>query len=573
MAERQRQLNFGGGQIGRAAAIGGSVPSGSGRGPAAALLDGLIASDKEQRALEKQRIKEQRAEVEARQKEALKAFTTSTQIGIEDNINRISNETPNNPAAIKKKGEALISGLMGTLPEIVRPVFNAKATKSLNQKIAVANQKAIKIVQGDAEIQAATLQAQLLGKLRGVSKNRFSENDDLRIASEEELLSVQAEMLAPFMETAEDFEGNEFDLFTAKEIDKQVDNIDVISLEAGIEGWFDTQESMAVAFQTIVDGDFRIPNATGEDEFVAVNALDALPDNGRAMLARLNTKMTARNSVDDEQDRLDDESRDLEQALNLFDAYETIENPNSEKVRITPGEVEEMVLAGELDPAKAIPLLKAATAPEVINNDPLLFSMLTSMIQNDLDIEAFVNDSSDRLKPETLWRLRKENKANQARLAGVVQSEREDLIKQEEKSMVRIIDTVGPFGLVDPDQNNRIAEAVTAYNRRVDAGEDPVEVRRELVRRARNRAVGNDEFTGALLKPRFMPMTRDNITTETLKQGAGRLVANFKTGKISKVEFTIQKKLFIEWTRQVTKKEKAEELVLLEEARKKTNGK
>ena len=430
MAERQRQLKFGGGQVGsgNAAAIGGSVPSGSKRGPAAALLDGLIASDKEQRALEKQRLKEQRAEVEARQKAALKAFTDSMQINIEDNISRIANETPNNPAAIKKKGEGLISGIMDTLPQIARPVFNAKATKSLNQKIAVANQNAIKGVQIGAEIQAATLQSQLIGKLRDVSKNRFSENDDLRIASEEELLSVQSEMLAPFMETAEDFEGKEFDLFTDKEIDRQVDNIDVLSLESGIEGWFDSQESMAVAFQTIVDGDFKIPNARGDDKFVAVNALDTLPDNGRAMLARLNTKMTARNRVNDEEDRFDDESRGNEQALTLFDDYLSIEDPT--KVPITPGEIEEQVLAGELDPEKAIPLLKAATGPEVVKDDPLLFNLLTTMLLADQDIETFVNDSSDRLKPQTLFNLRTKNKLNQARLAGAIQSERENLIKQ-----------------------------------------------------------------------------------------------------------------------------------------------
>jgi len=555
---------------GNASSIGGSVPSGSGRGPAAALLDGLIATDKEQRALEKQRKKEQRAEVEARQKAALKAFTNATQINIEDNINRIFNKNRNNATAVKKNGEALISGIMDTLPQIARPVFNAKATKSLNQKIALANQNAIKIVQADAEIQATTLQAQLIGKLRDVSKNRFSESDDLRIASEEELLSVQAEMLAPFMETFQDFEGKEFG-FSDEDIDKQVDNIDVISLESGIEGWFDSQESMAVAFQTIVDGDFRIPNATGEDEFVEVNALDTLPDNGRAMLARLNTKMTARNRVNDEQDSLDDEATDKEHALTLFSDYLTIENPTEENPKITPDQIEAQVLAEELDPRDAIPLLRAATAPEVIENDPLLFNLLTSMLLADQDIETFLNNSDDRLKKETLFSLRTKNKTNQERLAGVVQSERESLIKQEERSMVKVIDTVGPFGIPDRNVNQRIAEATTEYNRRVDAGEDPVEVRRELVRRARVKSVQEDDFTEPLLKPRFMPMTRDKINQDTLKQGAKRLLNN--KGKMSKEEFTLQKKLFILWSSQIDKREKDKELVALEEARKKTNGK
>jgi hypothetical protein len=107
----------------------------------------------------------------------------------------------------------------------------------------------------------------------------------------------------------------------------------------------------------------------------------------------------------------------------------------------------------------------------------------------------------------------------------------------------------------------------------VDAGEDPVEVRRELVRRARVKALNNDEFTGPLIKPRFMPMTRNKITNDTLKQGAGRLVTNFKAGKMSKREFTLQKKLFIQWNSQLDKREKAEEAAALEEARKKTNGK
>lgn len=511
-------------------------------------------------------------EVKAQQKAASKAFSASVQIGMEDQLSQNFIQFPDNPGANKEKGEALINGVVSTLPELARPVFMAKGTKSLNEKIAKANQNAIQRVRDNSALQAANLEDQLAGRRRAVAKNIFSDDDGLRLAAVEELISVQGEILVPFMETFEDFEGNEFG-FTDKQINEKVNSLYVMSVEDGTEGWFDSQENMGVAYQRIVDGDFKIPNATGEGKFSMVDVLGELPDNGRSMLARLNTKMTARNAVAAENEKVEKEITEKEQDTNLFQDYLSIEDPSGESRRITPNEIEEQVLAGELDPIKAIPLLKAATAPEVINNDPLLFNILTSMLLADQDIETFLNNSDGRLKKETLFSLRTKNKTNQDRLAGVVQSELESLIKQEERSMVKILNTVGLFGVPDPILNERIAEATTEYNRRVDAGEDPVEVRRELTRRYRGQALNNDEFTKSLIKPRFMPMTRDKITPDTLKQGAGRLVTNFKAGKVNKAEFNIQKKLFREWVSQIDKREEAKEAAALEEARKKTDGK
>jgi len=558
MAERQSKINFGG-QVsgGGTSGIGGTVSSG--RGPASGLLDGLIANDREQRALEAQRIKEQRTEIKARQKEALKAFTTATQINVEDNINRIANETPNNPQAIKTKGEGLIAGFIDALPALARPVFQAKARKSLNQKIAVANGKAIEITRTKADIEAGELQAQLIGKLRDVAKNRFSEEDDLRIASEEELEAVQAEMLAPFFEMGEDFEGNEFPLFDEKAIDAQVDNIEAISLESGVEGWFDNQPNMAKALMTIVDGSFRVPIQKG-DQIVSRNVMDVLPDEGKGLLALLNTKMTARNRVNTQNEAAEEKARVREQDLNLFDAYETIENPNSEKVRITPGEIEEMVLAGDLEPNKAIQLLKAVTDPAAIENDPLLFAILTSMLTNDQDIETFVNDSTARLKPETLWNLRKQNKTNQDRLDGKVQSVRNKLITQQRRILQRRIGiTEGPlagaFEKLDPTLEDRAALAISEFDERItDPNLTNTEIRDiadELVQRTR--LVQNSSatvFRKRLIKPRFLntDKIRENITEFDVNRAGSRLETAFANREIDEEEFLLEVKLINLWT-------------------------
>ena len=655
MAERQTKINFGS-QVagGSTSGIGGSVSSGTGRGPASNLLDGLIANDNEQRALEKQRIREQRAEIKARQKEALRAFATTTQIQVEDNINRIANETPNNPQAIKTKGEGLISGYIDALPALARPVFQGKARKSLNQKIAVANKKAKDILRTKVDIEAGELQAQLVGKLRDDSKNKFSEDDDLRIASEEAVEATMAEMLAPFFETGEDFEGNEFPLFDEKAIDAQLDNIEAISLESGVEGWFDSQDNMASALMTIVDGSFRVPimitgkddPLTGElgviinpdgsrstersisveiegkifviptlvkgqidpegiaegekeltdkqvdiaidrfvkrgglksqegfkteaeataaskarssaggslDKFTTRSVLDVLPDEGKGLLALLNTKMTARNRVNTEREAAEEKARTREQDLNLFDAYETIENPNSEKVRITPGEIEEMVLADELEPNKAIQLLKSATEAPAIENDPLLFALLTTMITNDQDIEIFVNDSEARLKPETLWQLRKQNKTNQDRLKGKVQTGRNKLIAQQRRILQRRIGiTEGPlagaFEKLDPTLEDRAALAVSEFDERItDPNLTNNEIRDigdELVRRTRLVDSEATVFRRRLIKPRFLntDKTRANITEFDIQRAGDNLEKSFANREIDEEEFLLEVKL------------------------------
>lgn len=515
----------------------------------------------------------------ARTKAAMKSISDMTNLQVTGTLSQIVRETPNNPGAIQNSGNSVIENAAEFLPELSRQTFIAKHRIDLANKVAVANSMAIKAQQVIATETSNILESEQNAELSRVSKNRFSSEPQLKMSADAQVSVLFNEINGRMEEMGVDFKGDPFPLFTREQRADTFIHTRNLSIEEGLVGRFDESADKAGTLLGYMNGEFRIfvpksVNESGEvTESTEINALDLLPDKGRALISRLNTKLRAINSIEGEQDRLDEESRERDQALNLFDAYETIQNPDSEKSRITVQEVEEQVLAGALDPGKAIRLLDAVTTPAAETDDPLLLRMLIRMSSENQDISDFLDEAGDRLKVSTLWRLRKENKATQSRLSGIVESDRDRFVRQEGKSLEKTLTFTSPFSnVVDPNEEVRKAEAMTEFNRRAEEGEDPVELRRELSRRGRMDALNGDEFTSSLLKPRFIPVKRQNINHEELENGAKILFDSVNSGKISREEYELQKDLYIEWDEQLIKKEESKEKSKEEEARKKSDG-
>jgi len=152
-------------------------------------------------------------------------------------------------------------------------------------------------------------------------------------------------------------------------------------------------------------------------------------------------------------------------------------------------------------------------------------------------------------------------------------------------SLERTLTITSPFLPADPgvkfQEETRKADALTEFNRRAEEAKDlPVkefaeftaELRRELAQRGRVETLASDGFTGALLKPRFMTMKREEITRPELQKGANRLTDKFKSGKISREEYLLQQKIYLQWDERLIKKEKFEQESEREETKGKTNA-
>lgn len=544
-------------------------PSSSGGSGIQTFLAGFEAIARNEKA---EKIQAERAK-----EKALKTYLDTIEVESQTQIDVIANESPRNPQAIVNKATAYRDGVVKAAPPALQSLIKAKIDSKINMKRAVANKAATEEIQAQAKAIEERRVSQDFALLSEDSEGLYSNDFDVRNASESSASSFERELaIRLFAKDIDDF-GVPFDLHTKEDITARLQSFRDISQSAAIKAWFREQPIPAEAYLQLLEGGFKVDMATFkgndkegivEETFRQVNVMDTLSEKAHDdLLKDVESEITAINVIRTGAETIANKEQQLEwnntgAALiqNLLTA--------PEEGRVAPDQIRLMGLAGELDPSKTADYIKLAVKPRPEFDNAELVKNFEFALDAGTDVSELLADPliSAQFKPATFTALSTQNQLNLDVAAGISEGPLKNEISTGLtllKSSIQTGGVGGALGMVFQVDNKAVLrrmEAVKLYFIRTapivdpDTGriapplESPIDVADDLIKRSLTGFLTTG-IGGDLLLPLEYQGTREAMTLKTLDMGVGKLQKRFDAGVISRKIFNKNIILYERWIR------------------------
>ncbi len=557
MVERIKNLGFRGEVIGGRRSSGFSPPA-SGKHPLQTIFSGFeaIATNEKAEAIRAERKKEK----------ALKSYLDTISVDYKTQIDVIGSESPRNPQAIVKKGTAYRDGIVNKAPPILQPLIRARIDNYLNLKRAKANTAATLEIQAQNEANEARLASRDFAILSEASAGIYSEDMDLRNASEVEVQSLERELATRLFSQGIDDFGAPFDLHKKEDITARIQNFRDISQSAAIKAWFREQGDPDKAYLQLKRGGFQVEitsfkrnrkDGSVEESFKSVNVIDAISEDGRKKLFEdIASEIESINSIADKEDKQKVEDTKKNQRLTGFDNWRKIDEPNPNEAPLTLDTLRQQLAANLIGKADAAAQQKAITDPDALVDDPDYVDVVER--QTDLGIE-FLDEIDEGFTGGSLT----------AKTAASLRTDNRNMLNKERTSIEKAIDDAASdtlkdlntglkvntlFTILDKDQGPRQVRARQEARRRINEIKSEAEIKtiedvelfREKLNRLNTEMIRTHRYKrkpgDAQIPSVIIVGNQDQVTMDVLKEGVKKLLAEFAAGNISQSGFETQKK-------------------------------
>lgn len=507
-------------------------------------------------------------------------YENTLKLSVENNIDRIASETPNNPGAIKTKSEGFISGLLEQVPEELRDLTKERARKLLNVAIAKANKNSIGISQNEAAAKETIQQSTELALNKSSSEGLYSTNPDLKNASEQQVEVLRNDLLTRLSKHIIGVDGEPVPLFPPAEAAKYITNFNDVSQSAAIEGWFDSQPTQGTALLTLMEGDG--PEAAvfqGEEQedgtisgtsFRVIPAIDLLSDGAReSLIKKLSNKMKFRNTLEDKAEAEDAAAKVLVQEDTAGDNWLKIRALPAGATPVTAESLNAQRESGLLAEKDFEAQLKVITEEDPLENNSDIYDEIDKKIDLGEDALELINDAQvkDMLTDETAAAFREENRQNLDKTRSSLDKRVTDAVSNAKKDVNTLLTTNTLLSIIDFDEGPRKVRARQELRRRIDSlrTEIPVSNEEELALfKQKITDISNDvgrtfQFNrNAINKPipnSVNAVSPEQITKDKLKDAFFDLTKKLKNKAITQQEFDTQARQLMQEDLLLNKKE------------------
>lgn len=555
MAERIKNIGF------RDEIVGGHRPSGfsplpSGGFPLQSFLQGFEAIVRNEKA--------EKIRTEREKEKALKSYLDTISVDYKTQIDVIESESPRNPRAIVKKGTAYRDAIVNKTPPTLQPLIGARIDNYLNLKRAKANKAATLEIQAQNEATEARLASRDFAILNEASAGIYSQDVDLRNASEVEVQSLERELAARlFAQGIDDF-GVPFDLHKKEDITARLQNSRDISQSSAIKAWFREQEDPDKAYLQLKRGGFKIDLTTFkrnrkdgsvEESFKQVNVVDAISEEARKKLFEdIASEIKSINTIADKAEKQEIIDNKKAQRLTGFDNWRRLEEPEPGQPLLTSEIIRQQLEANLITKDDAVAQLKAINEPDVVVDDPDYVDAVERQTDFGVEFIAEINEGfrAGLLTATTAASLRSDNRAmldeDATSVEKAINAAAADTLKDLNTGLK--VNTL--FTILDKDQGPRQVRARQEARRRINEIKNEAEINtmedvelfREKLNRLNTELIRTHRFkrrAGDVPIPAAVPaVTEEQTTVEKLKQGYERLNKQRADGAITDEEFNRQ---------------------------------
>jgi len=551
MAERIKNLGFRDEVIGGRRSSGFSPPPSGGSG-IQGFLAGFEAVERNEKA---EKIRAERAK-----EKALKSYLDTVSVDYKTQIDVMESESPRNAQAIVKKGTAYRDGIVDSAPPVLQPLIRARIDNYLNLKRSKANKAATLEIQAQNEATEARLASRDFAILSEASAGIYSNDMDLRNASEVEVQSLERELATRLFSQGIDDFGVPFDLHKKEDITARLQNFQDISQSAAIKAWFREQEDPDKAYLQLKRGGFKVDITTFkrnrkdgsvEETFKSVNVVNAISGDGRKKLFEdIASEISSINSIADKEEKQETEDTKKAQRLTGFDNWRKIDEPNPDEAPLTLDTIRQQLEANLIEKDDAIAQQKAITDPERIEDDPDFYNTVDQQIDLGVDFLAEINEgfAAGLLSKKSAALLRTENRAVLDKTRTSLEKAVDDAASDTLKDLNTGLKVNTLFTILDRDQGPRQVKARQEARRRINEIKSEAEIKTiedvELFREKLNRLNAELIRTHRFKKKEAAPipaevpaLTPDQLTMKTLKEGVENLRKQKNLGAITEDAF------------------------------------
>jgi len=554
MVERVKNLGF------RDEVVGGRRSSGftptTPRQPLQSVFAGFeaIARNEKAEAIRAEREKEK----------ALKAFLDTISVDYKTQLDVIEAESPRNPRAIVKKGTAYRQGVVNRAPPTLQPLISARIDNYLNLKRAKANKAATEEIQAQNDATEDRLSSRDFSILNEASAGIYSENVDVRNASEVEVQSLERELATRLFSQGVDDFGVPFDLLKKADITSRLQNFRDVSQSAAIKAWFREQKDPDKAYLQLKRGGFKVDLATFkksrkdgtiEETFKQVNVMDAISKDGREKLFKdIASEIKSINDISIKEEKQETEDNQKSQRLNGFDNWDRILDPDPNEPPLIVEMIREQLAADLITKDDAVAQMKAINDPDPVEDDPVWVDVIERQTDLGIDFIEEINEGfvSGNLTAETAGALRTDNRTRLDKdltsIEKAIDAARRDTLTDLNTGLK--VNTL--FTILDKDQGPRQVRARQELRRRIDEIKkeapintiEDVELFRDKLNRLNTEMIKTHRFKkrgGTIAVPPSVPALSDEqVTREKLKLGYETLNKQRQNGDITTEEFDKQ---------------------------------
>lgn len=536
MVERIKDIGFRGEVVGGRRSSG--FNPGVSRAPLQSVFSGFEAIARNEKA--------EQIRVERAKEKALKAYLDTISVDYKTQIDVIESESPRNPQAIVKKGTAYRDGVINTAPPTLQPLISRRIDNYLNLKRAKANKAATTEIQAQNEATEDRLASRDFSILNEASAGIYSEDVDLRNASEVEVQSLERELASRlFAQEVDDF-GVPFDLHKKDDITARLQNFRDVSQSAAIKSWFREQPDPDKAYLQLKRGGFKIDmtvykrdrkDGSLEESFSPVNVMDAISEDARKKLFEdVASEIKSINDIGNKEEKQEIKDTKESQRLTGFDNWRRIEEPEPGQPPLTADTIREQLKADIISKADAVAQLKAINDPDPLEDDADYYNTVDAQIDLGVDFLDEINEGfiGGLLTAKSAASLRNDNRANLDEERTSIEQSIDAAAKDTIKDLNTGLKVNNLFVILDKDQGPRQVRARQELRRRIneikseapiDTIED-VELFREKLNRLNTELIKTHRFkkTETASIPAEVPaLTPDQLTIKNLREGVVNL--------------------------------------------------
>lgn len=498
---------------------------------------------------------------EKAKEKALKGYLATIDVDFKTNLDVYAAESPRNAQAIRKKGNAYLEGMVSSAPLELQSLLRAKGNNYLNVKIANANAAATVEIQAQNDATEKRLASRDFLILNEASAGIYSENVDVRNASEVEMQSLQRELATRlFAKDVDDF-GVPFDLLSKDVITGRLQNFRDVSQSAAIKSWFREQPDPDKAYLQLKRGGFKVDLATYkknpkdgtvEESIIQVNVMDALSGEARdKMFQEIASEIKSINDISIKDEAQETESNKTAQSLNAFDNWDNLTNRQPGEPPLTTEMIRQQVAANLLAKDDGIALIKALNKPDAIGDNPFLVDRIERLIDLGEDASMEINGgfTDDNLTAETAADLRTSNRTRQDKaissIVSAVDATRREAISDLNAGLKVNTELI----IRDKRAGPRQVEARQDFRRRFDelTNEAPVETAEEfeIFREKSNKLVTEMIKThrfkrnlgGVVIPSVVVAVDPSQVTMEKLTEATKTLMQQKSDGNITDEDY------------------------------------
>jgi len=508
--------------------------------------------------------KAEKLRVEREKEKALRTYLNTIEVDYQTQIDTISLENPRNPKAIVERGTSYRDGIIKSAPPALQPLLTAKIDNYINLKRANANKAATTEIQAQSEANEQRLTSKNFSLMNEAAGGLYSDDIDLKNASENSLKALQGELVNRlFAQDTDDF-GVPFNLHSKKDITERLQNFTDITQTSAIKSWFREQDSPDSAYLQLKRGGFKVDMATYErkdkqgiveETFKQVDVVDALSENGRKKLFEdIASEIQSINTIDKKDDDQEKEERLKNQRLIGFDNWSRIEEPDPNQPPLTSEDIRKQLASDLITKDDAVAQLKAINDPVPLVTNPDIYNAIDREIdRGDNSLESINKAYSlDALTPKDAAALREDNRRNLDQEKSVLNTSVDNAVKDTMRDLNVGLKVNTLFIITDKNQGPRQVRARQETRRRIaeikkEFGEikteEDVELFRERLNKLNTEMIQTHRFKVRDIGPvpSVVPVvTQEQVTKGKLKEGYEKLNKLRADGEITTEEFNRQ---------------------------------